>query len=321
MTIARQDTSALRIAFWPRLPGIDQLGALAGALALGLWATTAMVDGSQDEAKNASSRGTSGLEQPAEAMTGPEWLTAGYFGIPYTYPSDMQFERPGQAGAKLTDLTVHGINWDGKPFKSPIYYGLRSIRWNGSQGTMLDFTHSKTISQPSQSVRFSGTRNGKPASEPAKIGDTFRHLEFSHGHNMLTLNRLVRLGWISSVIQPYAGAGAGMSLPHTEIQFSDEEKRTYEYQFAGPAGQIVAGLEFRLPRVSLFVEYKFTLARNSVPLTGNDSRGWGYGDFPSQLLRWLRGEKPEFGTATTILASHQIIGGLGVRVPRTAAIP
>ena len=297
---------------------IDRLGALTGVLTVVFWAMVMMTDaGPADQAREAARA----AGRTSEATNGPEWLSGGYFGAPLTHASDMRFVKPG-----TTDLTAHDIQWDGKPFKSPIYYGLRSVRWNGTgQGVMVDFTHSKTISQPDQRLQFSGTRNGRafPASAAgtARNGDVFKHLEFSHGHNMLTLNRLWRLGRLTPAIWPYAGAGVGVSLPHTEIQFTDEDQRTYEYQYAGPVGQVLAGVEIRLPRVSVFIEYKFTLARNSVPLSGNDSRGWGYGDFFGQLSRWWRGEAPMHGTATTTLASHQIIGGVGVRSAVAAPAP
>lgn len=309
----------LRALIWrthPRHPArpaaaLDHMIAAVATSALVLWASVVLMDtapgrgDAQSEAARSAAGATSASTFPGER----ENQYGGYVGIPYTYPSDVRFEKAG-----VTDLTVHGVNWDGRPFKSPIYYGLRAIRWGeGTFGGMIDFTHSKAIAQRAQTVRFSGTRNSQPAPGPQTIEQTFKHLEFSHGHNMLTLNGLARLGRITPTLQPYVGLGAGISLPHTEIQFTDDQKRTYEYQYTGPVGQVLAGLEIRLPRVSLFVEYKFTLARYNAPLTGIDSRGWGYFDIPKQLLRYLRGEKPEFGTASTTLASHNLIGGVTIR--------
>ena len=288
---------------------IDRLGAVAAVIALAAGAPAMLHDG--PESGGAGARAERGAAaSTGVAIRGAESFYGAYSGIPATHPSDVRF-RNGPA----TDLTVHDVNWDGRPFKSPIYYGLRAIRWSGAGpvGAMLDFTHSKAISQREQQVRFSGTRNGKVATGTATVADTFRHLEFSHGHNMLTLNGVARVLRISPGLQPYLGGGLGVSLPHTEIQFADEPLRTYEYQYAGPVAQALGGLEIRLPKVSLFIEYKFTLARNEVPLSGRDSRGWGLGDFPTQLKAWFSGEKPEYGTATTILVSHQMIGGIGVR--------
>ncbi len=286
---------------------VDRLGAVSGIVALAFWASVVLLDAPSQSGARATPNGAGPADQVS--ISGPEAFHGGYIGVPYTHPSDVRFEKAG-----VTDLTAHDVNWDGKPFKSPIYYGLRTIRWGQDGfGGMVDFTHSKAISQKEQVIRFSGTRNGKPAPAPTPVERTFKHFEFSHGHNMLTLNGVARLGRITPMLQPYVGIGAGINLPHTEIQFADETKRTYEYQYSGPVGQVLAGLEIRLPRASLFVEYKFTLARYVAPLTGRDSRGWGLGDFPAQLMSYLRGEKPEFGTLSTTLVSHQVIGGVGVR--------
>lgn len=321
MTVLRQDLQPTFDAGERAVAGataiFEHLTAVVAASALVLWASAVLLETAPGRGDDAAHAGREAAAGPGTTLGEHETQYGGYFGAPYTYPSDVRFEKAGG-----TDLTVHGVNWDGKPFKSPIYYGLRTIRWGeGRLGGMIDFTHSKAISQRDQTVRFSGMRNGQPAPAPQTIEQTFKHLEFSHGHNMLTLNGMARLGRLTPALQPYVGIGAGIALPHTEIQFTDETKRTYEYQYAGPVGQVLAGLEIRLPRISLFVEYKFSLARYSAPLTGIDSRGWGYGDIPSQIARFLSGEKPEFGTATTTLASHQVIGGVTVRQRGVQAVP
>ena len=234
--------------------------------------------------------------------------------------SDLKFVQPG-----ATDLTVHDVEWEGRPFKSPIYYGLRATRWRGGLspfGHMLDFTHSKAIARPAQTVRFSGTRNGRAFPESATVSATFKHLEFSHGHNMLTGNGLMRLGSLSRQLSPYVGAGVGVNLPHTEIQFIGDTERTYEYQYTGPTGQVLLGIEMRLPRVVLFVEYKLTVSLYDAPLTGRDNKAsFGYSDFLVQLAAWWRGEKPKYGSVRTWLVSHQAIGGAGPRWAGTGAAP
>ncbi len=78
---------------------------------------------------------------------------------------------------------------------------------------------------------------------------------------MLTLNGLFRLPSIGLRLHPYVGIGAGVALPHSEVQMVKDPGRTYEYQYAGPVGQALIGIEFRVPRMSYFFEYKFTLAR------------------------------------------------------------
>lgn len=239
-----------------------------------------------------------------------EWMVAAYGGSPYTYPSDVKITKPG-----VHDFTVKDVEWQGMPFINPIYYGVRVLRWfgDGRFGSMLDFTHSKAISKRDQEAKFEGTINGQPAPEKELIGKIFRKLEASHGHNMLTLNGLMRLPSFTFRVSPYVGIGAGVSLPHSEVHVATEPSRTYEYQMAGPVGQTVVGLEFRLPRMSYFLEYKFTLADYRMPLTGRDGDILIF-DIWRQFSEWWNGTEPRDGWATTRYTSHEVIGGLGVRL-------
>ncbi len=261
--------------------------------------------------------GASGTSDSAKAMGSPplvapgrEWLVAAYGGVPYTYPSDVRITKTG-----THDFTAKDVEWEGQPFENPIYYGVRIVRWfsGGRTGSMLDFTHSKALSRKTQETRFEGTLDGKPAPERALIGDVFRRLEASHGHNMLTLNGLMRLPSFSMRVSPYVGLGAGVSLPHSEVHVVGETARTYEYQMAGPVGQALIGLELRLPRMSYFIEYKFSLADYRMPLTNRDGNLLPI-DLWAQFQQWWRGEEPPGGWAETRLTSHQVIGGLGVRL-------
>jgi hypothetical protein len=217
---------------------------------------------------------------------------------------------------------VHDITWEGRPFKSPVYYGIRTLQWSsgGTFGGMLDFTHSKAISQRDQEIRLSGTRNGQIMTGKARLGDVFRHFEFSHGHNTLTVNGLARLPSLLPGLAPYVGGGVGVALPHTEVQFIGDPKRTYEYQYVGPAAQALLGMELRLPRASIFLEYKFIVASYQAPMTGLDG-GWFPGDFWRQATDILRGASPVDGYLSTVLASHQVAAGVGLRIMRAPPQP
>ena len=108
------------------------------------------------------------------------------------------------------------------------------------------------------------------------------------------------------------GAGAGVLLPHTEVELTNRDPRTYEYNYAGPAGQALIGLEVRLLRMSVFIEYKFTYAQYEAPLSQMNG-SWMFLDLWRQLKRWINGEEPPGGHVSTQLASHQLVGGLAVR--------
>lgn len=300
----------------------DQITSLAAILLLAGWTIAGQLESRRlDEADRVARTDAAKSTRSMTDAPGAELLIAAYGGSPYTYDSDVHFRRTGNGPAR--DFTVENVEWEGQPFKHPVYYGVRVARWgeSGQFGGMIDFTHSKTISRMAQEVRLKGTLDGKPVPEKARIADYFQKLEFSHGHNMLMATGLMRLSSFAPRISPYVGLGAGVSLPHTEIHLhKNDPKRTYEYQYTGPALQGLVGIEFRLPRVSCFIEYKFTFASYSAPLTGREGT-WLPLDVWAQIQRWIGGGAPPGGYADTRLASHQLIGGLGVRVGLAPAAP
>jgi len=243
------------------------------------------------------------------AKTG-EVIVSAYSGVPYTYPSDVTFKAPGKY-----DFTARDVEWIGEPFDNPIYYGVRIARWGPAarSGWMVDFTHSKAIGERSQTLKLDGTMGGKPAPQGKNIKEIFNKLEASHGHNMLTLNGLWRLPSWGLRMHPYVGLGAGVSLPHSEVHFVGNKKRTYEYQYTGPVAQGLFGLEFRFARTSYFLEYKFSFAPYDMPLSDRNGTLLIF-DLWNQAQDWWHGKQPPGGRLATTFASHQVIGGLGVRI-------
>lgn len=308
---------------WSGRTGFERLAAIAGMAAVAVLAA----DWSREEQVLAAlpadtvertARGAPETTRGPHAAAGREILAGGYLGITHTHPSTVTIRNPGR-----TDMTLGPVAWQGMPFKSPIYYGVRASNWPASArfGSMLDFTHAKAISRFADEAGFTGTLEGKALPPRARIGDVFKHLEFSHGHNMLTVNGLMRLG--SFRVQPYVGAGAGISLPHTEIGFRSESGRTYEYQYAGLAGQVLAGLEVRVGGASIFLEYKLSYAPYDVPLSGVVNGWLLFTDLWRQFRAWTAGEAPPGGRLTTPLLTHHVIGGAMVRVmgAKAAAAP
>lgn len=217
-----------------------------------------------------------------------------YLGPAYTTPSDVRLIQPGG-----TDLSFEGVSWLGRPFKPPPYYGYRAIYWlpRGKLGVMGDFTHIKAVSVKDSAVRQTGVRDGAsvPAEEP--LAATFKRLEFTHGYNLFTLNLLRRGASRGPWLIPYGGVGLGLAYPHVEMQRANlpVETRTFEYQIAGPAFQVLAGVEWRLgQRLSVFFEYKLSCAA-------------------------IRGRLVGGGTLSTDLCTHQLLGGPAAHLrPRVA---
>lgn len=292
----------------PASPSFDRLTSfvaiavlLASSVATVLEQST--VDGETSEAQRTTA------EKLASVLPAKETMVGAYMGAPHTYPSAVRIEKEG-----AYDFTIDPVHWKAQPFKSPIYYGARVVRWftGGRTGMMVDFIHSKAIADLKKEAAFSGTLDGKPLPPRAKISEIVKKLEFSHGHNLLTLNGLLRLPNIGPRVSPYVGAGAGVLLPHTEVKLTNGDSRTYEYNYAGPAGQALIGLEFRLPRMSVFLEYKFTYAQYEAPLSQMNG-SWLILDIWRQFQRWMNGEEPPGGHVSTQLSSHQLVGGLAVR--------
>ena len=204
---------------------------------------------------------------PAQA----EFVISIYGGDVFTHDTDVDLTEPG------TSLTFENVPFDGESFEKPPYYGYRVSYWLKSRpnlGGALDFTHAKTIADRAKPVTVTGTRGGAPVSTVEPAGNTFEELEFSHGHNLLTANGLYR--WFPTGqrddsllgrLQPYAGAGAGVAIPHVEI--ITPTSRTKEYQIAGPAVQGLLGVNVDLHRyISTFTEYKLTYANINADLSG-----------------------------------------------------
>ncbi|NOT71172.1 MAG: hypothetical protein HOP09_07760 [Hyphomicrobium sp.] len=294
----------------PAVPPARALENAAAVAAMGLLVLAAALPEENSAGGSAALAGT-----PASYAPGRESTFGAYLGAPYHYPSDFHLKKEGRH-----DLTIEDIEWFTNPFDNPLYYGARLQRWGdgGRFGTMVDFTHSKAYAPMKTDTKFEGTLDGKPAPAIAKVSEFFDKLEFSHGHNMLTLNGLMRLSSFGR-FSPYVGLGGGISLPHSEIHLKTDPTRTYEYQMTGLNGQALAGIEFRTATGSVFFEYKFTLADYKSPITHNDGN-WLPFDMWRQFSRWWSGAEPPGGWASTRLTSHQVIGGFYVRfVPEATA--
>ncbi len=68
-------------------------------------------------------------------------------------------------------------------------------------------------------------------------------------------------------LQPYVGAGAGITIPHVEATVGSSN--TDEYQFGGPAIQGLVGLNYDvIKHVSTFIEYKLSYADLEMDIAG-----------------------------------------------------
>ncbi len=279
-----------------------------------------------------------GLQEEAGGSAKPvpapnERFFAFYISQPFYDRSDVHFVRSDE-----TDVVFKQMGWDGDALMPPIDGGVRVVKWRQNFGFMIDFLHNKAVSRLGkgahgreisnpviETVEATGRIAGAPAPPKVKLTDFFERFEFTHGHNVLIATPLVRFAEIVKGVRPYAGIGAGVALPHVEVWYpgQDRDGRTNEYQFAGPAGQFVAGLEYRRGGASYFVEYKYSFAWIRGTLTGDQS--WKNFNLPGDLLRqfrrWWTGEGTVSGHFETTLSAHQTAVGGGFWWPRPTTPP
>jgi lipid A oxidase len=147
------------------------------------------------------------------------------------------------------------FDWEGKSFQMPPYWGAQVTYWfnrGASWGLAFDYTHAKAYAT---NVDF--------ATDPF-----YSHLEFTDGNNLAMINLMYRFDpvWGGKVV-PFVGIGGGIAIPHVEV--TTPISRTFEYQFAGGAAQVVAGLEYKLDEAwSVFAEGKLSYSHLDTELDG-----------------------------------------------------
>lgn len=140
--------------------------------------------------------------------------------------------------------------WDGASFEAPPYYGVRGTWWLDSMpeiGIALEFTHAKVKADP--------------------VPAPFTKLEFTDGINFVIANVIYRHP-MENGFTPYAGLGAGLSIPHVEAVVPGVTN-TMEYQVTGAAVQGLVGVDYRFDEHwSVFGEFKSTYGQVDADLNG-----------------------------------------------------
>ena len=203
---------------------------------------------------------------------GGQWQLSLYAGAAHTPRADVRLQEPNG-----TDLTLRDVRWEDASFEAPPYWGARVTYWTQrapNWGVALDFVHPKMIADQNESRPSSGTIGGAPAGPTTPVGDVFDRLEFTDGHNLITLNGLYRWNpgagthqpWYERW-QPYVGVGAGVAVPHADVTTANG--KTYDYLVAGPAFNALGGVSLPLSdHFATFAEYRLSYADMSVDLDG-----------------------------------------------------
>lgn len=212
-------------------------------------------------------------------------------GSSFHHPGDVRLRQPGG-----TDLTYERVHWASRSFELPLYYGIRLTHFFGARpgwGLLLDFLHDKAYADTGRTARVCRTRQGVAVDGREPLGASVQSFSLSHGVNDLTLGVAYR--WNASpgeqqgcVLQPYAGGGLGLLIPHVEARLSEQE--TGAYQLAGPVFQVLGGVRATLlGPLGLMAEYRLTYTAPTLQVPG--------------------------GELTPHLLSHHLVGGASIRLP------
>lgn len=173
-----------------------------------------------------------------------------YLGAQTTSESDASGFLPG--GAPFD----RKIDWEGKPFENPFYYGGRAMWWTNSNfGFGIEGTHAKAYASTADLTALGVSR-----------------LEFTDGHNIFTANVMKRFpgAFEGSKFTPYAGAGIGIAVPHVDVQVVGSGQRTHDFEMTGLALRGIAGMKYDLNEDwALFGEYQITWSDNDVTINAD----------------------------------------------------
>lgn len=152
-----------------------------------------------------------------------------------------------------TGGTVDGdefsVGWDGRSFEMPPYYGLRATWWRSDTfGWGVELNHAKVY-----------------APDDVLTSEGYDRLEFTDGLNLVTVNAYRRWPSAWGDFTPYVGGGAGLSVPHVDIE--KDGTKVFEYQITGPAVVWVAGASYPInDDWSVFGEYKGSYSMNTIDM-------------------------------------------------------
>lgn len=195
-----------------------------------------------------------------------------FTGVALSQDSDLDLHQDGG-----TDLTFHSVSFEGRDFETPPYYGARALWFPSLEshwGFGAEFFHMKMYAQTGDTVRVSGRRNRVGVNANERIDDTIEQFSLSHGLNYALGDIVYR--WFPGQrgedflghLQPYAGIGIGLAIPHVESKVNGTFHE--EFQVHGPGVQALAGVNVVLTRHwGLMFEYKFTYANlDSLDIPG-----------------------------------------------------
>lgn len=217
-----------------------------------------------------------------------DWTIGGYLGAAHTATSAVSIRQPLIG----TDLVLDGVQFRGRSFESPLYYGYRvgyELPFARAISVEAELIHAKVYAETEREVSTRGRRNGIAVDGREPMSQSVEALSVSHGLNLIVFNVVGRfpVGSSSSPLQLTGRLGAGPTVPHAESTIGGVHQEQYEW--GSVAVQAAVGVEVRVTHgLSALGEYKFSRTREALTVSGG-------------------------GQVRSLLRTHQAVLGLGYR--------
>ena len=132
-------------------------------------------------------------------------------------------------------FTFEDVDFDGRPFESPQYYGWRVGRLFGQARTFgieLEFIHLKVIGRTDRAYPVSGLDTLDTSESGALVMNTVvQRYAMTHGLNFALINMVMRTPVRGPVTLVWR-AGAGPTLPHAETTIDGQIREQYRVRWA-----------------------------------------------------------------------------------------
>lgn len=183
-----------------------------------------------------------------------------------------------------TNLNFSSIDYEGKSFTSPLYYGGRVTYFAPQKswlGVEAEFIHLKVYARTDAVTRASGRFMGTPFDQNVPVRNILESFSMSHGLNFALVNVVARRVLASSAgadgrVELLGRAGLGLTIPHAESKIDGVFQEGHEMGALGL--HFAGGIDVRLVRgLSAMAEYKLTSTTESVAI----SEGHAHGQFTS----------------------------------------